>query len=253
MTEVTTSLYNGDCLEVLKEITEKSVNLVISDPPYQVTACKWDTIIPFEPLWEELKRVATNNAAFVFTAKQPFTTDLINSNRKDFKYCWVWDKVSPAGFHLSGSRPMQRHEDIVIFARGKNIYNKQGRALKKPFKASSKNNDKSSSSPLAHADGKDRIYTHKSPVSILVFSRHERYPHFHPTQKPVALMRYLIQTYSNEGDTVLDFCMGSGSAGIASKQLNRYFIGIEKDVSYFSRAKESIDITKNLLRRRKLN
>jgi len=249
MTEETTSLYNGDCLEVLKEITEKSVNLVISDPPYQVTDCKWDTIIPFEPLWEELKRVATNNAAFVFTAKQPFTTDLINSNRKDFKYCLVWDKVSPAGFHLSGSRPMQRHEDIAIFARGKNIYNKQGRALKKPIQSSGPSS-LSLSSPIVAHDGKKRIYTHKSPVSILVFSRHERYPHFHPTQKPVALMRYLIQTYSNEGDTVLDFCMGSGSAGIASKQLNRYFIGIEKDVSYFSRAKESIDITKNLLRRR---
>ena len=220
---------HGDCLDVMGGIPDGSIDMILCDLPYGTTACKWDTIIPFEPLWEQYKRIIKDNGAIVLTASQPFTSALVMSNVKMFKYEWVWDKRLPSGFQIAKYRPMQRHENIVVFSDGTPKYNpimtEQKPRKGGGFKVSSM------SSPIKNVDEKLRNYTEKYPQSILEFYKRDKEA-VHPTQKPVALFEYLIRTYTDEGDTVLDNCAGSGTTGVACKNLKRNFILIEKDAGY---------------------
>ena len=232
-------LMKGDCLERMKEIQSGSVDMVLTDPPYGTTACKWDSIIPLEPMWEQLKRIIKPNGAIVMTASQPFTTTLIASNMKMFKYCWVWDKVnSSSGLHAK-IQPMRTHEDIVLFGKGRIEYNPQ-------MERANERTDKARCIPNGEAFGgrqSKRVYRNggeKYPKTILKFSNANQLGKKHPTQKPVALMEYLIKTYTNENETVLDFTFGSGTTGVACKNLNRKFIGIELDDHYFEIGKNRI-------------
>jgi site-specific DNA-methyltransferase (adenine-specific) len=236
-------LRQGDCLEVMKDIPDGSVDLVLTDPPYGTTACKWDTVIPLKPMWEQLKRIIKPNGAIVMTASQPFTTTLIASNMKMFKYCWVWEKNKATGHLNSKKRPLVAHEDILVFYQKQPIYNPQGLTEKEIPTISKGNRGKKGAGSSGDVYGmaqRDAIQTHtgypRSVIKIGVDMKAE----FHPTQKPVALMEYLIKTYTNEGETVLDFTMGSGTTGVACKNLNRNFIGIELDPDYFKIAEKTI-------------
>ena len=230
-------LMQGDCLERMEEIPDGSVDMVLTDPPYGATACKWDSVIPLEPMWEQLKRVIKPNGAIVMTASQPFTTTLISSNMKMFKYCWVWQKQKPTNFFQVKTQPLKEHEDVVVFCRSKVNYYPQGT---KPV--SIKNGRKNKSSNIySKYDGGDYVQkVGNYPRSIQFVPTEGDKNRLHPTQKPVALMEYLIKTYTNEGETVLDFTMGSGTTGVAAKNLNRKFIGIELDQEYFKIAQERI-------------
>lgn len=233
----------GDCLERMKEIPDGSVDMVLTDPPYGTTACKWDSIIPLEPMWEQLKRVTKKNGAIVMTASQPFTSVLITSNLKDYKYNWVFEKSLPVGHGYAKYRPMSNHEDIVVFSNGggKTFFNPQKTPRDNPRKYTRKNASLSGSSSMKSHDGKTRFLDGKNPTTIQRFNTSVQKSKVHPTQKPVALMEYLIKTYTNEGETVLDFTMGSGTTGVACTNLNRNFIGIEKDENYFNIAKRRIE------------
>ncbi len=233
------NLMLGDCLERMKEITDGSVDMILADPPYGTTACKWDSIIPLAPMWEQLKRVIKPNGAIVMTASQPFTTVLIASNLADFKYSWVWDKVKPNGHLVSKIRPMQRTEDVLVFGAGKINYYPIMTDREKPKK--SKEYSRTEIMGGVKTDMVGKTLDKKYPQNVLVFSNATQTGKLHPTQKPVALMEYLIKTYTLEGETVLDFTMGSGTTGVACKNLNRKFIGIEKDEKYFEIAKARIE------------
>lgn len=236
-------LMKGDCLERMKEIPDGSVDMILTDPPYGTTACKWDSIIPLEPMWEHLKRIIKPNGAIVMTASQPFTTTLIASNMNDFKYCWVWEKNRPTGSQHARNRPMSKHEDIVVFSAApmghasqlkdkRMIYNPQGvvaTGRQKTVKAKGFHGNHIGARPN-QVGVKYDVFT-GFPQTVLAFAKEE--DHLHPTQKPVALMEYLIKTYTNEGETVLDFTAGSFTTGVACKNLNRKFIGIELDDHYF--------------------
>jgi site-specific DNA-methyltransferase (adenine-specific) len=230
-------LLQGDCLELMGDIPEGSVDMVLADPPYGTTACKWDSIIPLDPMWEYLRQVIKPNGAIVMTASQPFTTTLIASNMAMFKYCWVWDKKIPSGMAYCRYQPMRQHEDVIVFCSGRTVYNAQVTMRDKPIKAGgnsqSKINNKGIEKPLK------KVYKTKQPTTIISFMK-IRQQALHPTQKPVALMEYLIRTYTNEGETVLDFTMGSGTTGVACKNLGREFIGIELDPEYYRIACERI-------------
>lgn len=230
----------GDCLERMKEIPDGSVDMVLTDPPYGTTACKWDSIVLLEPMWEQLKRIIKPNGAIVMTASQPFTSVLVSSNLKGFKYCWQWDKKIPSGMSYARFRPMQQTEDICVFTGGgeKTIYNAQMVLRDNPIKSGGTKH--SETAPIANKDKNfKRTYEYKNPTTLLQFTK-IRKGSVHPTQKPVALMEYLIKTYTNEGETVLDFTMGSGTTGVACKNLNRKFIGIELDEEYFNIAEKRI-------------
>ena len=219
----------GDCLEEMPKIPDQSVDMVICDPPYGTTACKWDSVIPLEPMWKQLKRIIKPSGAIVMTASQPFTTTLISSNMKMFKYCWVWDKISPTGHLNAKHRPMKKLEDIVVFCLGKTkTYNAQGLVWNPRVKS------RRSTTPGSDCYGKHNnkiIATWQGyPTERIEFKNDNG---LHPTQKPVALMEYLIKTYTNEGETVLDFAAGSGTTGVACKNLNRKYILIEKEQKYY--------------------
>lgn len=235
-----TWLMLGDCLERMKEIPDGSVDMVLCDPPYGTTACKWDSIIPLEPMWEQLKRVIKPNGAIVMTAGQPFTTTLIASNMKMFKYCWVFGKSLPVGHGYAKYRPMSNHEDIVVFSNGggKTPYNPQKTPREKPRTYTRKSASLSGSSSMTSHDGETRILDGKNPTTIQMFNTSIQRGKVHPTQKPVELMEYLIKTYTNEGETVLDFTFGSNTTGVACKNLNRKYIGIEMDENYFNIGKD---------------
>ena len=237
-------LLHGDCLELMKDIPDGSVDMILADLPYGTTACKWDTIIPFEPLWEQYERVIKDNGAIVLTASQPFTSALIMSNPKLFKYEIIWKKERPTNFMMAKKQIMKYHENILIFYKKNGTYNPQMVERKEKNKRRNKprglenqvwdikNNGKYSERVLSGTN--DLIY----PNSILEFSMERG---LHPTQKPVALFEYLIKTYTNEGDTVLDNVMGSGTTGVACKNLNRNFIGMELDEGYFKIAQSRIE------------
>ena len=236
-------LLQGDCLELLKGIPDGSVDMILADLPYGTTACKWDTIIPFEPLWEQYERVIKVNGAIVLFGSEPFSSNLRMSNIKNYKYDWVWDKRIPSGMSYARFQPMRRVENIMVFTENgeKTIYNPQLELRDKPIKKGG--NRYSPSAPIqASKEGKTfkKTYTHKQPTNLLQFDKVRR-GSVHPTQKPVPLMEYLIKTYTNEGDTVLDNVMGSGTTGVACKNLNRDFIGMELDETYFNIAKERIE------------
>jgi site-specific DNA-methyltransferase (adenine-specific) len=235
-------IYQGDCLEVMKEIDDKSIDMILCDLPYGTTACKWDTIIPFEPLWEQYKRIIKDNGAIVLTASQPFTSALVMSNIKMFKYEWIWDKKLPTG-HLNAKRmPLKRHENILVFGKGNLKYIPQIilRENIREDKAGGIISDGTGKSAFGKHSKVAGKYTHRQPTTIQEFSNANKTNVFHPTQKPVALFEYLIKTYTNEGDTVLDNAAGSGTTGVACKNLNRNFILIEQDENYCKIAEERL-------------
>ena len=230
-------LMKGDCLERMKEIPSGSVDAIICDPPYGTTACKWDSIIPLEPMWEQLKRIIKPNGAIVMTASQPFTTTLISSNMKMFKDCLVWKKNVASNFLNANRMHLKRHEDVCIFYQKSPVYNKQ-MLDGEPYKNKRSGNDDGGDCYGSISKRTDTVnHGERNPISILEFDRNVG---LHPTQKPVALMEYLIKTYTNEGETVLDFAAGSGSTGVACANTGRKFIGIELDDGYFDVAMSRI-------------
>ncbi len=234
-------LMKGDCLERMKEIESGSVDMILTDPPYGTTACKWDSIIPLEPMWEQLKRIIKPNGAIVMTASQPFTSVLVTSNLKMFRYCMVWDKVIHSNPLIAKVQPLTTHEDVVVFYRKKPTYNpqmKEGKAIKRGGADSGASETKGGT---IMTNRSKESTTARYPNKIITVSNADKTNIVHPTQKPVALMEYLIKTYTNESETVLDFTMGSGSTGVAAKNLNRKFVGIELDDKYFEIAKDRIN------------
>ena len=231
------ALVLGDCLEVMKYIEDKSVQLILADLPYGTTACKWDSIIPLEPLWEQYERVIADNGVIVLTASNPFASALIMSNTKLFRYEWVWDKVIPTGFTMANYRPMMQHELVLVFSKGKMTYTPKGGYLL--FNPQKTKRDKpikgyAVTSSFLHDvtfDKKERVYNEKNPTSLITFKKDKI--RLHTSQKPLELMKYLIKTYSNENDLVLDNTMGSGTTCLGAKELNRKFIGIEKEQKYY--------------------
>ncbi len=240
-------LIQGDCLEKMKDIPDKSIDMILCDLPYGTTACKWDTIIPFEPLWEQYKRIIKDNGAIVLTASQPFTSALVMSNPEMFKYEWIWFKNVPTGMAQSRYSPMKYHESVLVFSKNTiKVFNKimeervgKGKDCYNYEHYCGENNH-------VKMDKVKKFYNAKlvNPSSVLLFNvAPNRKDKLHPTQKPVALFEYLIKTYTNEGDLVLDNCMGSGTTGVACKNINRNFIGIELDPEYFKIAEKRINET----------
>ena len=233
-------LLQGDCLDLLPTIESGSIDMILTDPPYGTTACKWDSIIDLDRLWPELKRIIKPNGAIVMTASQPFTTKLISSNYKMFKYCWVWDKKKPSTGLFAKIMPLRKTEDVAVFGSGKINYYPQMSAGKrradKPREA--KNGEAFGGKSVLRQHSNNGVMYPKNIIEITNASQSGR---SHPTQKPVALMEYLIKTYTNEGETVLDFTMGSGTTGVAAANLGRGFIGMELDEGYFQIAKDRIN------------
>ena len=229
-------LYYGDCFDVMPKLKNKSVDMIMCDLPYGTTACKWDVVIDLPSLWEQYERVC--KGAVVLTAAQPFTSALVMSNVKGFKHEWIWDKVRPVG-HLTAKKcRMARHENIVVFGNTAQFYTPQMELRDKPVKGKE---GKRTEIMGGESHGFESVYTHKYPQSIIVFNKGVAGEgKVHPTQKPIALMEYLIRTYTNEGMTVLDNCMGSGTTGVACVRTRRKFIGIENDEKYFEIAERRI-------------
>jgi site-specific DNA-methyltransferase (adenine-specific) len=228
-------LINADCLEAMRDIPDGSVDMVLTDPPYGTTACKWDSVIPFEPMWEQLKRITKPNGAIVLTASQPFTSALIMSNVKMFKYEWIWGKERPTNPMLCKKQPPKYHENVCVFCKTQPTFNptmvrrdpKNKRTNKPRTYADATKSDTQKYADRVLSGNNDLIYA--SNILKIPMQRG-----LHPTQKPVALMEYMIRTYTNAGDTVLDFTFGSGTTGVAAKTLGRSFIGIELDPDYFA-------------------
>ena len=235
-------LLKGDCLELMKDIETGSIDAIITDPPYGTTACKWDSVIDFDLMWEQLNRVIKPNGAIVLFGSEPFSSALRMSNIKNYKYDWKWDKDQGGNFANAKRQPLKTYEDIIVF--NSKIYNPQ------MTDADSKNIRPISDGAKVNITGMiqkhSKNYNPKKryPKAILKYSTNmaecNKTKRVHPTQKPIALMEYLIKTYSNENETILDFTMGSGSTGVACKNLGRKFIGIEKDEKYFNIAKNRI-------------
>ena len=227
------NLMLGDCLERMKEIPDGSVDMVLTDPPYGTTACKWDSIIPLEPMWEQLKRIIKPNGAIVLFGSQPFTSSLIMSNLKMFKYEQIWDKNKGTQPQLANIQPMKSHENILVFGKGKINYYPQ-KTKGDPYTRDNKQNHTEHSLSKGLKPIKQVNSGFRFPKTVLMYPRDfSAQSRLHPTQKPVALMEYLIRTYTNEGETVLDNCMGSGTTGVACANTGRRFIGIEQDPTYF--------------------
>jgi len=228
------TLVNADCFDVFPFIEDKSIQLILADLPYGTTACKWDSILPLDKLWTEYKRILKTNGAIVLTASQPFTTKLISSNYEMFKYEWIWEKDGGSNFATVKYMPMKEHENIVVFGKGKILYNeqRQERIGSRKGKITKTIDSGRKDSVYGTQDGGLELFVPelRCPRSIQRFTR-ERGEH--PTQKPLSLMEYLIKTYTNEGDMVLDNTMGSGTTNLAALKLNRKSIGIEKEKQYY--------------------
>lgn len=240
-------LFNDDCLNAMKSIADNSVDMVLCDLPYGTTKCPWDVVIPFEDLWKEYNRVCKPNAAIVLFGQEPFSSMLRMSNLKDYKYDLYWEKEAPTNVLQLKKRFGKNIETISIFYKKQCTYNPQkykheGKLVKNTVKGKfGKLSSDNQIKPTEYIDDGTRY-----PKQVLRFNRVDKHHIVHPTQKPVELLEYLIKSFTNEGDTVLDNCMGSGSTGIACKNLNRNFIGIEKELTYFEIAKERIDGSCNL-------
>lgn len=238
------TVHQGDCLELMKDIADGSVDMILADLPYGTTNCKWDTIIPFEPLWEQYKRAIKPNGAIVLTASQPFTSALVMSNPKMFKYEWIWEKNKASDFINANYRPMKKHENVLVFSKGvaapggKNlmVYNPQGVI----YEEKDRNRKGSLGINRDRASQQGRYISKGSnyPVSNLVFVMDNN--SCHPTQKPVALFEYLIKTYTNEGDLVLDNVAGSGTTGVACQNTGRNFILMEQEPEYVEIIKQRL-------------
>jgi site-specific DNA-methyltransferase (adenine-specific) len=228
----------GDCLEVMPAIADKSIDMILCDLPYGTTACKWDTIIPFEPLWEQYKRIIKENGAIVLTAREPFTSKLIVSNINNYKHKWVWNKKQSGSFQNAKYMPLQIEEDIIVFCNGKVNYFPIMRKGKNRKKGGCKKNNELFCGLKGNYSTVNNLYF---PVNIIEFPNcSNKKNNIHPTQKPVALFEYLIKTYANEGDLVLDNCAGSGTTGVACKRLNRRFILIEQEEKYCKVARDRL-------------
>jgi site-specific DNA-methyltransferase (adenine-specific) len=235
---MTIQLMQGDCLELMQDIPDGSIDCILTDLPYQVTACRWDKLIPFEPLWTQYKRVIKRNGVVALFGSQPFASALVMSNLDWFRYDWIWEKhqgVNPLNAKI---QPLRKHEQILVFYKHLPTYNAQ-MTLGKPYRAFDTQNDASIGEVYGKQKSRHRANPDGSryPVSIQKFRSDKKH---HPTQKPVPLLEYLIRTYTNEGETVLDSCMGSGSTGVAAIQTGRHFIGIELDEHYFCLASRRI-------------
>ena len=233
-------LLNGDCLKLMKDLPDGSVDLILCDLPYGTTDCSWDSVLPFDQLWAEYDRLLKTDGAAVLFAAQPFTTQLIQSNRSAFRYCWYWLKNQPTGFAFAKYQPMRKIEDICVFYRKHGTYNPQGlQVIKNPRR---KKKRPPQNEGVYNMDTLLQEYTPRFknyPKNVLQFSTERG---LHPTQKPVPLLEYLVRTYTNEGDTILDNCMGSGSTGVAAKRVGgRHFIGIEQNKVYFDIARQRIE------------
>lgn len=228
----------GDCLTVMETLPSQMFDAIITDLPYGVTACKWDVVIPFVPMWEQLKRLAKEKAAIVLFGSEPFSSYLRLSNIEWFKYDWIWDKVRPSGFQIAKYAPMKRHEIISVFCSSTPYWNPQKEKRDRPGKG--RVCSRSDSSPIKYNDGVTRVYPDKNPQSIIVFNKPASRDYVHPTQKPIQLMEYLIRTYTNVGGTVLDFAMGSGTTMTACKRTLRNGVGIEKEKKYLEIAKQRL-------------
>ena len=231
-------IYQGDCLEVMKDIPDKSIDAIITDPPYGTTACKWDSVIPFEPMWKQLNRVIKDNGAICLFGSEPFSSYLRMSNIKNYKYDWIWIKSHPTGMYSAKYIPMKYHEIISVFNKhnyypimtvGKMHHNKKG------FHGKSEHYNNKPTFYKTHNDNK------KYPKSYLYFNSVNRVNNYHSTQKPVDLIEYLIKTYTLENETVLDFTIGSGTTAVACINTNRNFIGIEKEQKYVDISNERIN------------
>lgn len=238
-------LIHADCFDVFPYIADKSVNLILCDLPYGTTACKWDSILPLDKLWNEYNRIIKQDGVILLTASQPFTTTLISSNFKGFKYCWYWDKVNAGSFATAKYKPLSVFEDVCVFSKngGKTKYfpimeqaeekNKRPRDKEYIRKDDNSNGMGSGIFKTSYNHNEDLRY----PKNRLIYNNRvgelNSLNRLHPTQKPLELMKYLIKTYSNEDDVVMDNCMGSNTTGLACKELNRQYIGIEKDKNYY--------------------
>ena len=238
------ALYHGDCLEVMRTIPDASVDAVITDPPYGTTACMWDSVIPFTPMWKCITRILKPRGVCLLFGAQPFTSALVMSNPKWFRYDWIWHKTMALGFLAANRRPLRSHEHILVFAKGHTRYNPQKASGFAPDHRHHAEDGPKYQGYRSHTrrdwDGSDGT---RFPRSVITFSNHNgaifgrtATTTVHPTQKPVALLAYLVRTYTNEGDMVLDFTMGSGSTGVAALTEGRRFIGIEKDSAFFALA-----------------
>ncbi len=242
-------LHHGDCLEIMPRLVERFGG-IITDIPYGTTACKWDTIIPLVPMWEQVKRLLKPNGAFITTASQPFTSVLVMSNLEWFKYEWCWNKVSKTDVMNAKNKPLKQHENVLVFsayitANGsdrKMNYFPVGVLPGKRQTLQTENNYGEAMNPRrkSHKLGYYKEQGRNYPASIITFSNADRSEALHPTQKPVALYEYLIRTYSNPGDTILDFAMGSGTTGVAAIRTGRHFVGIEKEREYYEIAEQRI-------------
>ena len=252
-------LYQQDCLIIMDELIKNGVkvDMILTDPPYGTTACKWDSIIPLDKMWEQVNKLIKDNGVVCLFCTQPFTTTLITSNISNFKYCWYWEKSKANGFQHSKNKPMRKIEEIAVFSKasighrsllGDNrmIYNPQGvipcgkRQIRESTHCGNTMGGENHKSSRPNQVGIEYESYTNFPDDILKFDSIYGKGAFHPTQKPVDLLKYLIKTYTNEGDLVLDFTMGSGSTGVACLNTNRKFVGIELDEKYFNIAKERI-------------
>jgi len=231
----------GDCLEVMKTIKDNSVDAIITDPPYGTTACKWDSVIDFDLMWEQLNRIIKPNGAIVLFGSEPFSSALRMSNIKNYKYDWIWEKSKATNFLNAKKQPLRAKENILIFYKKQPTYNPQmtkGKSYNKGIRKEQSEDDVYGSFNQTEVKSEGDRY----PRDVMYFKTAESEGKtFHKTQKPVALMEYLIKTYTNENETVLDFTMGSGTTMVACKNLNRNGIGIEKDENYFKIAQERIN------------
>lgn len=232
-------LYNGDCLELMKNISDKSVDMILCDLPYGTTHNKWDSQIPFDKLWNEYERIIKDNGAMVFTVQGLFSARMIVSNEKLYRYSLIWEKTKAGGFLNARRMPLQAHEDILAFYKKLPTYNPQMEEGKPYVKKTVTNGDESNYGKFERVGQVNVNKGERFPRSVIKISN-DNHKSIHPTQKPIALLEYLIKTYTNEGETVLDNCMGSGSTGVACVNTNRNFIGIELDKDYFNIAKQRI-------------
>ena len=234
-------LYNGDCIEVMKEFPDKSVDLFLTDLPYGVLNERsgWDKCIPYEEMWKQVNRISKENTPFITTSKQPFTSELIISNLKDFRYCWIWEKSKATGYLNSKRMPLVAHEEVLVFYKKMPVYNPQ-MSEGVPYDKGTAVRDTTHYGEQTKAIHVKNEEGTRYPRSVVYFKTAEDEGKLHPTQKPVKMYEYFINTYSNEGGVVLDIAMGSGTTGIAAKNTNRNFIGIELDREYFNVSKERI-------------
>ncbi len=227
----------GDCLEIMQDISESSIDMILCDLPYGQSKFEWDKIIPFEPLWEEYNRIIKDNGVIVLFGSEPFSSKLRMSNFKNYKYDWIWKKDRPTGLFLSKKQPLRDIENIMVFYKKQPTYNPQMTVGNKNHKRGTTEGKSDHYSTKIFEESKETDL--KYPRQLLFFKK--EHPPKHPTQKPVALLEYLIKTYTNENETVLDNCMGSGSTGVACVNLNRNFIGIEINEKYFEIAKKRVE------------